>query len=503
MWLPDSGRTDARSSGRTASTPRGQVTAAARRARHDDRAPTIRFLGAAGSVTGSRFLIEAAGARVLVDCGLFQEREFVGRDWADFPVAPSSIDAVVLTHAHLDHTGYLPKLVRDGFRGPIYCTKATAEIATLLLEDAAHILEEDAENKRRRHAREGRRGPHAERPLYTTADARAVPSHFSHVRYGRRATISPGISAEFFDAGHILGSAIVRLTLPECRVAFSGDLGRPRGGPILRAPADLPEAEAVVVESTYGDRLHPSGDVETRLQDAITDAVARGGNVVIPSFAVERAQDVLYHLGRLVASARIPRLMMFVDSPMATSVTRLFARHRALLAPDVAEAFARGDPPFEWPGLTFVRSVDQSKAINQIRGSAVIIAGAGMCNGGRVKHHLVANIGRPESTILFVGYQARGTLGRQIVTGESPVRILGRWHDVHARIESIDEFSAHADRAELLDWLTASPAASRPPRRVFVVHGEAKASAALAGALRERLPSEVIEAGYGGCLPLC
>ncbi|MEX2229238.1 MAG: MBL fold metallo-hydrolase, partial [Dehalococcoidia bacterium] len=462
-----------------------------------------RFLGAAGSVTGSRFLVEAAGSRVLVDCGLFQERQFADRDWADFPVAPSSIDAVVLTHAHLDHTGYLPKLVRDGFRGRIFCTKPTAEIAAILLEDAAHILEEDAAGRRRRHDREGRRGPHDERPLYTVRDARAVPAHFSHVRYRRRAAIVPGVTAEFFDAGHILGSAILRLTLGDCRVVFSGDLGRSGGGPILQRPADLPEAEAVVVESTYGDRLHPAGDVETRLQDAIAGAVARGGNVVIPSFAVERAQDVLYHLGRLVAAARIPRLMIFVDSPMATSVTQLFARHRDLLAPAIADAFARGDSPFEWPGLTFVHSVEQSKAINQIRGSAVIIAGAGMCNGGRVKHHLAANIGRAESTILFVGYQAQGTLGRQIVDGESPVRILGRWYDVRARIERVDEFSAHADRSELIDWLTASPTATQPPRRVFVVHGEAAASAALADALRARLPSEVIEARYGERVAIC
>ncbi len=457
----------------------------------------IRFLGAAGNVTGSRFLVETDAARVLVDCGLYQEREFAGRNWDPFPVDPRSIDAVVLTHAHLDHSGYLPRLVKEGFRGRIYCTPATAEIAEVLLIDAGHIQEEDADFKRRRHEREGRRGPHPEVPLYTARDARQVARRFQRLRYGHRQRVARGVSAELVTAGHILGSAIVRLDFEGGSVVFSGDLGRPHQ-PLLPDPAPPPDADALVMESTYGDRLHPRGDIEERLQGIVLDTVRRGGNVVIPSFAVERAQEVLFHLGRLVRTARIPQLITFVDSPMATSVTQIFERYRGLLAPQAAEGFRGGDSPFEFPGLTFVRRVEQSKAINQIRGTAVIIAGAGMCNGGRIKHHLVTNIERPESTILFVGYQAHGTLGRHIVQGERPVRILGRQYDVRARIEQVQEFSAHADRDELVAWARSG----RWPQRIFVVHGEAEASHALAAALREGGAGRVVEPEYGDAVTL-
>jgi metallo-beta-lactamase family protein len=459
---------------------------------------SIRFLGAAGNVTGSRFLVETDRARVLVDCGMFQEREYGGRNWAPFPVDPRSIDAIVLTHAHLDHSGYLPRLVKDGFRGRIYCTPATAEIAEVLLIDSGHIAEEDADFKRRRHEREGRRGPHPEVPLYTARDARQAVRHFQRLRYGKRARVAHGISAELFNAGHILGSAIVRLTFEGGSIVFSGDLGRPNQ-PVLPDPDPRPDGDALVVESTYGDRLHPRGDIEGRLEQIVNDTVRRGGNVVIPSFAVERAQEVLYHLGRLVRAARIPQLMTFVDSPMATSVTQIFERYSALLTPQVVADIRAGAPPFEFPGLTFVRRVEQSKAINQIRGSAIVIAGAGMCNGGRIKHHLVTNIERPESTILFVGYQAHGTLGRHIVQGESPVRILGQQHEVRARIEQLQEFSAHADRDELLDWVGAGP---DMPRRMFVVHGEPEASRTLAAALRERGASRVVEPEFGDTVEL-
>jgi metallo-beta-lactamase family protein len=459
---------------------------------------SIRFLGAAGNVTGSRFLVETDASRVLVDCGLYQEREFASRNWQPLAVDPRSIDAVVLTHAHLDHSGYLPRLVHDGFRGRIYCTAATAEITELLLVDAGHINEEDAAYKRRRHEREGRRGPYPELPLYTARQARHVTTHFTHVPYDKRVRVTRDVSAELLNAGHILGSAIVRLTFEGGSIAFSGDLGRP-GQPVLPDPAPPPDADALVIESTYGDRVHPRGDVEEEFARIINQAVERGGNVVIPSFAVERAQDVLYALGRLVRDGRVPALTTFVDSPMATSVTELFDRYASLLAPGLAAAFRRGESPLEFPGLSFVRSVDQSKAINQIASGAVIIAGAGMCNGGRVKHHLVTNIGRPESTILFVGYQARGTLGRHIVQGESPVRILGKQYEVRARIAQLHEFSAHADRDELLGWVRSAAAA---PTRMFVVHGEEEASRALAAALREQGVTQVVEPAYGDLVEL-
>ncbi|MGE0227726.1 MAG: MBL fold metallo-hydrolase RNA specificity domain-containing protein [Dehalococcoidia bacterium] len=446
----------------------------------------LRFLGAAGNVTGSRFLLESGGRRVLVECGLNQEREFAGRNWDPFPVDPRSIDAVILTHAHLDHSGYLPRLVRDGFSGPAWCTPATADLAAIVLADAARIAVEDADFKRRRHQREGRRGPHPEVPLYTPVDARRAVALLRTAGYHAPWEVVPGIRAEFRDAGHILGSAVLTLhvTTPagERVITFSGDLGR-GANPMLRDPEPPPRSDYLVVESTYGDREHPDEDVASQLADVINAAAEARGNVVIPAFAIGRTQDVLFHLRHLLRDRRIPRLLVFVDSPMATSVTQLHRRHLEALAPAFAQEFRGRSSPFEFPGLTYIRSVEASKAINRVAGTAVIIAGAGMCNGGRVKHHLAANITRPESTILFVGYQAHGTLGRRIVDGDDPVRILGQEWPVRARVASIEGFSAHAGRRELLRWVQSAPA---PAPRVLVVHGEDAASAALAAALRRR-----------------
>lgn len=443
-------------------------------------------MGAAGNVTGSRFLIESGGQRVLVECGLNQEREFADRNWEPFPVDPASVDAVILTHAHLDHSGYLPKFVRDGFSGPVWCTSATADLAEIVLADAARIAVEDADFKRRRHQREGRRGPYPEVPLYTPQDARRAVALFRPVGYHHEWQVAPGIRAEFHDAGHILGSATLTLHVAtegrERVVTFSGDLGR-GDNPMLRDPEPPPRSDYLVVESTYGDREHPDEDIATQLADIINATVEAGGNIVIPAFAIGRTQDVLYHVRRLIEQRRIPRLLVFVDSPMATSVTQLHRRHLEALAPAFAEEFRGRRSPFEFPGLTYIRTPDASKAINRVAGSAVIIAGAGMCNGGRIKHHLVSNIARPESTVLFVGYQARGTLGRRIVEGDDSVRILGQEWPVRARIASIDGFSAHADRSELLRWVRSAPS---PAPRVFVVHGEDEAADSFAAELRRR-----------------
>ncbi len=446
----------------------------------------LTFLGATGTVTGSRFLLEVQGRRILIECGLYQEREFAARNWDGFPVDPRSIDAVVLTHAHLDHSGYLPRLVQAGFAGPVWCTPATASLAEILWLDAARIAVEDARFKKRRHEREGRRGPHPELPLYTVADARRAIGLLRTADYRQRWSVAPGVRAEFRDAGHILGSATLTLRVRarggERSITFSGDLGR-TSEPPLHDPEPLAAPDYVVVESTYGDRGHAPADVLGELEAVVNSTVAAGGNVVIPAFAVGRAQDVLLRRKTLIDSHRIPRLMVFVDSPMATSVTALYRQYRSLLDPELAAAFNGRRSPFEFPGLTYVRSVEASKAINRIAGSTVIIAGAGMCNGGRIKHHLVTNIGRPDSTILFVGYQAQGTLGRRIVDGDNPVRILGEQRDVRARIARIDGFSAHADRDDLLRWILAS---ERRPKQLFVVHGEAAATESLVAALRER-----------------
>jgi len=456
-----------------------------RRPRDADGPTALTFLGAAGNVTGSRFLLEVGGHRVLIDCGLYQEREFASRNWDRFAVEPSTIDAVVLTHAHLDHSGYLPRLVRDGFTGPAWCTPATADLAEILFNDAARINVEDARFKKRRHQREGRRGPHPEVPLYTVADARRAIGQLRGVEYHRSWEVAPGVRAEFRDAGHILGSATLTLHVPgaggQRTITFSGDLGRANQPPLLD-PEPLVDSDYVVVESTYGDRRHEDVDVAAQLEEIVNSTVAAGGNIVIPAFAIGRTQDVLLHLKRLIEAGRIPRLLVFLDSPMATSVTSLFRRHRALLDPEFAQEFRGRQSPFDFPGLHFVRSVEESKAINHLGGSAVVIAGAGMCNGGRIKHHLVSNIGRPESTIAFVGYQARGTLGRRIVDGDNPVRILGPERDVRARIANVRGFSAHADQAGLLRWLESG----RRPGQVLVVHGEAEASASFASTVHAR-----------------
>jgi len=453
---------------------------------------SIRFLGAAQNVTGSCYLVEHQDRRVLVDCGLYQERKFRERNWAPFAVQPGSIDAVLLTHAHLDHCGLLPRLVREGFSGPIFCTAATAAITRIVLLDSAHIQEEDAEYKRRRHEREGRKGPYPEEPLYSEEDAKKTLPLLQTVGYDSPTSITNRISASFFEAGHILGSSMIRLQLEgasagpatgarttdgKTSIVFSGDIGQ-WDKPIIEDPTVFKEADYLIMESTYGDRTHEDpGEVEDLLAEAVNTTRRAGGNLLIPSFALERTQEVLYHLNRLLHTDRIPHLMVFVDSPMAISVTEVFKDHPELFDEAMQEMVAAGHSPFSFSGLKMTRSVDQSKAINHIRGTSIIIAGSGMCTGGRIKHHLVHNIHRKESTILFVGYQAEGTLGRHILSGAREVRILGQTWRRRANIRRISGFSAHADQSALLRWLGAL---ERPPRKLFLTHGEADAIRVLA-----------------------
>jgi metallo-beta-lactamase family protein len=448
---------------------------------------TMSFLGAAENVTGSRYLLEFEGKRILVDCGLYQERDMLDRNWDPFPIPPETIDTVLLTHAHLDHSGYLPKLVKDGFGGRVYCTAATAEIAEIALLDSAHLMVEDAEYKKKRHAREKRTGPHPEIPLYTEDDAKAAFQLFSSCEYDKPFEVVPGLRAAFSDAGHILGSAHIKLDFDrggESRtLVFSGDIGR-WGKPILKQPTLFRNVDYLVMESTYGDRLHEdSQQIDTIIRDVVLATKRRGGNVVIPSFAIERAQDVLYSLNNLLLADRIPHVMVFIDSPMAARVTEVFKHHRELFDEETRNLIDQGHSPFRFPSLKMVESVHDSKAINYIRGTVIIIAGSGMCTGGRVKHHLVNNISRPESTILFVGYQAEGTLGREIVEGAKEVRLFGKPTPVKAQITQIHGFSAHADRDELLKWVSGL---EKPPRHVFVTHGEPAAARSFADLLRRQ-----------------
>ncbi len=457
----------------------------------------LSFLGAAGNVTGSRYLLQTGDVKLLVDCGLHQEREFRARDWDPFPVPPATLDAILLTHAHLDHCGLLPKLVREGFRGKVYCTAATSDIAKIMLLDAARLQQEDAEFKRKRHEREGRKSPYPVVPLYTVDDAAASFPLFSPVSYGKAVQVGDGVDATFYDAGHVLGSSMIKVAVKrkgeERTVLFSGDIGS-RNKPILRDPTLFAEADYVLIESTYGDRLHEGRDIGDNLVEIVNSTEKAGGNIVVPSFALERAQEILYHLNRLLDEGRIPHMIVFLDSPMAVSITEVFARYPELFDEEMANLIRDKRSPFDFPGLKMIQTIDESKAINHIVGTVMIIAGSGMCTGGRIKHHLVANISRRESTILFVGYQAVGTLGRQIVDGAREVRILGQQYPVRARIVQMNDFSSHADRDELYHWLSGL---KRPPKHLFVTHGEYTAAQKFGEFLREATGWEVSVPEYG------
>lgn len=440
--------------------------------------------GAARDVTGSCHLVDCNGKRVLVDCGMFQG----GRDIEDanslpFEFDPASIDTLLLTHAHLDHCGRIPKLVREGFRGRIIATGATRELARLILLDAASLQEEEA----RRAARNNRRGNGATEPLYGLHDAlHALDFFAADVAYGTPVQVTDGIRATFQGAGHILGSASVVLEVDDGkrqrRMVFSGDLGSP-GRPLLRDPVPAPAADYVVMESTYGDRPHRALDASIdELYEAISSTLARKGNVVIPTFALERAQEVLYYLHRGMRAGRIPAYArVFLDSPMAISATEIFRRHPECFSDSFREELGDGDP-FDMPGLHFTRETAASMGINSVDGGAIILAGSGMCNGGRIRHHLKHNLWKQRSSIVFVGYAAEGTLARRIIDGHPEVRVFNEDIPVRAQVWTINGFSAHAGQPELLDWL-----GDAPRRRVFLVHGEyGRGMGRLADVLQER-----------------
>ena len=450
----------------------------------------LTFLGAARTVTGSKYLLEHAGARVLIDCGLFQGmKDLRLRNWTDFPVPANSLDAVVLTHAHLDHVGYLPRLVMQGYRGRVFCTGGTADLCRLVLPDSARIQEEDA----RQANKHGYSKHRPALPLYTEVDAQRALTQLQPLGYDRPIEVASGISVRFIQAGHLLGSACALVTLNGgATVLFGGDLGR-YGRPVLPDPSPAVDADLVLAESTYGDRDHAPDDNGQALADVVQDTLKRGGKLIIPSFAIGRVEELLYWLRRLEQERRIPALPVYLDSPMAAEALRYYTSRVAELDADMRPA-QKGALTFGTARFQTVTSPKESKQLTASSRTAIVISASGMATGGRVLHHMAAALPDPKHTILFVGYQAAGTRGRQLVDGAREVRIHGRPVPVGARIVRIDSMSAHADRSEMLRWLETFP--SRP-KRLCLVHGEPAPMDALKALVRERLGWEAETPAHG------
>jgi metallo-beta-lactamase family protein len=439
----------------------------------------LTFNGAARIVTGSCYLLEAAGKKVLIDCGMFQgTKDITRRNYEPFSFNPREISHLLLTHAHIDHSGLIPKLVKNGFRGRIIATPPTIDLVKIMLEDSAHLNEDETEHENRRRLRMGL--PPRE-PAYTLRDVRACFGLFQPLPYDKEAEVTNGIRMRFRNAGHILGSGIIELWAreggKETKIVFSGDLGQ-YDTPLVDNPTTVPDADYVLVESTYGNRLH--GDALTRgdlLSDAVADTFGRGGKLMIPSFAVERTQELLYYLHQLVRDREFPKEKIFLDSPLAIKATKVFSRNMRYFSPKLRDEFAE---PFEFRGLDFLSSTRDSMSLNDYRAPCVIIAGNGMCSGGRIRHHLKHNLWKKQNTLLFVGYQAEGSLGRVILEGADMVRMMGLQIAVKAQIRQIDSFSSHADSKELLRWMGGF---EKKPKKAFVVHGEEQSSMGLADAL--------------------
>jgi len=446
--------------------------------------PKITFLGAAGTVTGSKYLVEAGGKRLLVDCGLFQgPKELQQRNWNNLLIDPASIDWLLLTHAHLDHTGYIPRLVQNGFRGPIYSNAATHELCQLLLLDSAHLQEEDAQYA----AKKNYSSHKPPLPLYTVAQAQTSLAQFREIPRADVFSISPEFSVRPHDAGHILGSSWLELTITEnsrqTLAVFSGDVGR-YDQPILKDPESPTRADFLLCESTYGDRDHPTGSVPDALADVINRVAKRGGAIVVPAFAVGRTQTLMYYVRELLEQKRIPPLPVYVDSPMAINVTDIYVKHKEDHDADFVLQEERGNhDPLNMQNVHMTRSVEDSKKINEVVAPCIIISASGMATGGRILHHLAHRLPDSRSAVLLVGYEAEGTGGRALADGAQYLRIHGQEVPVRAEIVKIDQLSAHAGRSELLRWLSGITV---PPRQTFLVHGEPNALESFHGAITSK-----------------
>jgi metallo-beta-lactamase family protein len=450
----------------------------------------LTFHGAAGGVTGSQHELESGGALVLLDCGMFQGRRKEAEEKnREMPVPTRSVDAVVLSHAHIDHSGRLPLLVRQGFQGPIYATPATIDLCASMLRDTAHIAESDAAFVNRHHPDED-----LAEPLFTVADADATMPLFRPVPYRTPTKIAGDLTMESYDAGHILGSSSIVLTDGKTRLAFSGDVGRP-GLPIIRDPEPLPPVDYLIMESTYGSRRHPQqGEALTRLEDVVKRTIGRGGRLIIPAFAVGRTQQIVLLLHQLINEGRIPAVPMFVDSPLAVDVTKAFRAHPECFDEETAKYLTEGEDPFGFRRLSYVREAEESKKLNDLRGPLIVISPSGMCEAGRILHHLRHNIGDAKNTVLMTGYQAENTLGRKLKNGIKSVRIFGMPVEVRAEIQCLDELSGHADAGELNTWM--KPMAPTL-KRVFLVHGEPEESGPLAELVRSTYGIEAIPVSPG------
>ena len=446
---------------------------------------TLQFLGATGTVTGSKYLLEVSGSRVLIDCGLFQGlKELRSRNWENLPIKPGSINWVLLTHAHIDHSGYLPRLVRDGFTGPVFATTATVDLLKILLPDSAKLQEEDAEYANRK----GFSSHRPALPLYDEQDARAALKQVHKVSYNEELRLNKFIAARFVPAGHILGSSFIEINITEpdrrpVKIVFSGDLGR-YDEPILNDPAPESEADYLLVESTYGNRLHDRANPKDRLAEIINATVKRGGKIIVPAFAIGRTQLLVYYLRELEDEGRIPVLPVTVDSPMGAETTRIYARHHEDHDLDLERLENLHKNPLATRNFSLVQGRGGSKALNEQTGPAIIISASGMATGGRVLHHLARWLPDPASAVILVGYQAGGTRGRRLQDGEKQIRIHAQSVPVGAHIETISSLSAHADSNEIMRWLGGF---KRPPRRTFVIHGEPDS----AEALRDRIVKEL------------
>ena len=461
----------------------------------------ITFLGATKEVTGSNYLVEACGKKFLVDCGLHQgstREELLNDKPFDFDV--KSIDFMLLTHAHIDHSGRIPKLYKEGYEGPIYATKAACDLCEIMLPDSGHIQESETMIKNKKRKRQGTK-PLLE-PLYTAQDAADCMKLFVPEKYDTLIDVAEGITVRFNDAGHMLGSAMIEIWVTENgkqqKIVFSGDIGN-NDIPLLASPTMIDSADYLVMESTYGSRLHMrNNEKATMFLDIVSETIDNGGTVVIPSFAVGRTQEILYELNKIKDQHKddakfqqeyqnLMRVPVYIDSPLAVSATEVFKKNMDLFDPEIQEFIKRGDNPLEFPGLKFTRTVEESKALNESNEPCIIISASGMCDVGRIKHHLKHNIWNPKSTILFVGYQAPGTLGRRIADGAKQVRILGEEFTVNAKVEYIEGFSGHADQEGLLDYVCSFR--TKMPKHIFLIHGEEDSQVVLKGKILEQVPN--------------